>query len=60
MPAVHALPFQLDAPSAVLTRIPDPVTRSGYWSVIAFDDSAPPHGPPRAGASLRAPPALSA
>jgi hypothetical protein len=58
--AVPALPFQFDAPSAVLTRVPHLVTRSRCWSVIAFDDGAPPHGPPRDGASLRAPPALSA
>jgi hypothetical protein len=60
MAALHALPFQLAAPSAVLTRVPDLVTCARCWSVIAFDDSAPPHGPPRAGASLRAPPSLSA
>jgi hypothetical protein len=58
--AVHALPFQFHVPSAVLTRVPDLVARSRCWSVIAFDDSAPPHGPPRAGASLRAPPFPSA
>lgn len=60
MAAVHALPFQLDAPSVVLTCVTHLVTRSRCWSVIAFDDGAPPHGPPRAGVSLRAPPALSA
>ena len=57
---VHALPFQLDAPVALLTRVPDVVTCSPYWSAIAFDEGAPPHGPPRDIASLRAPPALPA
>ena len=60
MAVVHALPFQLDAPGAVLTRVPDPVTCWPCWSAIVFDEGAPPHGPPRDVASLRAPPALPA
>ena len=56
MSVVHALPFQLVAPAAVLIRVPDVVSRSRCWSVITFDDSAPPHGPPRSGVALRAPP----
>jgi hypothetical protein len=60
MAVVHALPFQLDAPVAVLRLVPDPVTCSRCWSTIVFDEGAPPHGPPRETASLRAPPALPA
>lgn len=56
MAAVHALPFQLDAPVAALTPLAVPVMCSGCWSAIIFDEAAPPHGPPRRFASLRAPP----
>ena len=58
MAVVQALPFQLDSPAAVLIRVPDRLTRARCWSVITFDDSAPPHGPPRSSVSLRAPPTL--
>jgi len=60
MAVVHALPFQLDSPAAVLTRVADAVTRARHWSVITFEDSAPPHGPPRSSVSLRAPPTFPA
>jgi hypothetical protein len=56
--AVDALPFQLHVPAAVLTRHAGRVSPSPSWSVIALDDCAPPHGPPGALASLRAPPAF--
>lgn len=56
--AVHALPFQLDTPQAVLTRTFESVAHPTSWSVVALDDSAPPHGPPRSTERLRAPPAL--
>jgi hypothetical protein len=57
---VHALPFQLDAPAAALTPVADPVMWLRRWSAIAVDKAAPPHGPPRAIVSLRAPPAFPA
>jgi hypothetical protein len=57
---VHALPFQLDAPAAELAPVADPVMCSRCWSATAFDDAAPPHGPPREIVSLRAPPAFPA
>jgi hypothetical protein len=57
-PVIHALPFQLDVPSAVLIRVPDIVTPLRSWSVITFEEGAPAHGPPRPIASLRGPPIL--
>ena len=56
--AVHALPLRAAAPAAVLTRIFIPLPQSIKWSPIVLQDAAPPHGPPRSAASLRAPPAF--
>jgi hypothetical protein len=57
MAVVPGLPYQLHTPAAVLAPLPDPVACSRRWSAIVFDEAAPPHGPPRASASLRGPPA---
>ena len=55
-PAIQCATSSVTAPLAVIAvdfeRIPPPTT----WVATSIDDSAPPHGPPRACLSLRAPP----
>jgi hypothetical protein len=50
--AVYHVPV-LTATPARLTVPPAPAER---WTALVLDDGAPPHGPPRAPRSLRAPP----
>ena len=60
MAVVHALPFQFDAPTAVLTTLPGRVVSARHWSPIVFDEAVPPHGPPRDNVFVRGPPARPA
>ena len=57
---VHALPYQLHPPPALVTDGAEPVGISSSWAVIACDAAAPVHGPPRRASSLRGPPLLLA
>jgi len=57
-PFLHAVPYQFHVVAEALTVVVDVVTHPRSWSVIAFDEAAPPHGPPRSSTSLRAPPYL--
>jgi hypothetical protein len=55
---IHALPYHLHAPIAIVTGQSESVPPANSWSVIACCDAAPPHGPPRVARPVRAPPAL--
>jgi hypothetical protein len=57
---VHQAAFQVTAPQDVLLESFEPVSPTCGWTAIVNYDTAPPHGPPRASPSLRAPPCLPA
>jgi hypothetical protein len=54
-----ALPFQLDPPPALIVAVFDTIPVTGFWSVTAIDQAAPPHGPPRRVSPVRGPPSHS-
>jgi hypothetical protein len=54
---VGAFSFHLDRPTSVAPGATDSIVGHRSWSVIAFDDGAPTHGPPRFSIGLKAPPA---
>ena len=56
----YAVAYHVYSPAAVVVGHFEPAPLSYSWSVIAFDEGAPPHGPPRRAASLRGPPILLA
>ena len=57
---VHAYPYQLDPPPAVVAAGAELVGTTGAWSVTEFNESAPVHGPPRCASFLRGPPSFPA
>ena len=57
---IHAVPYQLDPPAALVSDSLELVESPASWSSITFNASAPVHGPPRRGSSLRGPPSLPA
>ena len=57
---LHQPTYQLVAPAAPPTARFELVPPTADWASPPDDDTAPPHGPPRACLSLRAPPSLSA
>jgi len=54
--ATHPQVYQVRLPFTVSIVSFDPVEARTTWIATSLDDAAPPHGPPRATLSLRAPP----
>ena len=57
---IHTHPFQFDPPPPVVAGGFELVETASSWSVIAFNESAPVHGPPSRSSSLRGPPSFPA
>ena len=57
---IHANPYQLEPPLAVVVGGVELGEASVEWSVAASHESAPAHGPPRQASSLRGPPSIPA
>ena len=57
---IHANPYQLEPPLAVVVGNVELGEASAEWSVAASHESAPAHGPPRRASSLRGPPSIPA
>ena len=57
---IHANPYQLEPPLAVVVGGVELGRASAEWSVAVSHESAPAHGPPRHASSLRGPPSIPA
>lgn len=57
---IHASPYQLDPPLAIVVGNVELSEASAEWSVAASHESVPAHGPPRQASSLRGPPSIPA
>jgi hypothetical protein len=57
-PICFALPYQLEPPLTLVVDVFEAIPATGFWSVTAIDDTAPPHGPPRRVSPVRGPPFL--
>ena len=54
--AIQCAIYSIAAPLAVIAVAFESILPTTTWVATSIDDSAPPHGPPRACLSLRAPP----